>query len=158
MRSRDDDQWPQTEEDEFTGPSPHDAIAQSHARAKTQEALNALQSGVRALADTLVRTGRVPESEAQDMLKQLGVPPLERVHYRMRIKVTGTAVVDVMAGDTRDAQIQSGTIVDRGVRSMVSTMIPGGARVVELYRDGQPEVAGYIAPTAAATCTTTGHP
>lgn len=102
-------------------------------------ALAALQSGVRAVAETLVRTARMPEAEVQGLLAQLGVPLLERRHYRMRVKVAGEAIIDVVAADEREAQILAGAAVDRGARTMLSTMLPGGARVQQLYRDGMPE-------------------
>lgn len=96
--------------------------------------LAGLRSGVRAVAETLVRTGRVPEAEAQGMLRQLGVPLLDRQQYRMEVPVAGVAVVDVMAADLIEARVIADSIVERGTGSMISTMLPGGSRLARMSR------------------------
>lgn len=102
--------------------------------------LDALRSGVRAYAEDLIKSGRTSETDAQDMLKQLGVKPLTRASRRVEVHLAGKVIINVMSGDDREAQVLAGAAIDRGVRSMTGVMLPGGARMVELYRDGQPIV------------------
>lgn len=102
--------------------------------------LEALRSGVRAVAETMVRTGRVPEHEVQSMLARLGVPPLERYQFRMEVPVSGVAIIDVMAADATEAKLLAGSIVDRGTNAMMSTMLPGGARLAKFGRSDEAHV------------------
>lgn len=94
---------------------------------KTSTALAGLKDGIREAVLLWVETGRVSETDAQATLRQLGIPELVRNRYTVRIPVTGTFNIDVIAEDeddafTRAADIANGMcrvlVVDANVQSL----------------------------------------